>query len=138
MLRVKMPAPADAPMPPEAPPTEAPPDAIPPAPPLPDAPPVAPMGTGDGGDPTAGHVSPAIACYMGPEDGPFQCGRCVHFIESGECEIVSGPIDPGGCCNLFETGGANPNGDTIAGEATDVAPEAPEAAGPVQPDDAGL
>lgn len=38
--------------------------------------------------------------YMGPEHGPFRCGRCVHF-RAGACELVAGQIDPNGCCNLF-------------------------------------
>lgn len=39
--------------------------------------------------------------YMGPENGPFECEHCLHFSEPHACEIVSGDIDPEGCCNLF-------------------------------------
>ena len=49
-------------------------------------------------------VDPTIAGYLGPEDGPFQCARCIHFDGQGSCNVVAGPIDPEGCCNLFQRG----------------------------------
>lgn len=42
--------------------------------------------------------------YMGSESGPFRCDHCVYYIDPGACHKVSGVIDPGGCCNLFEPG----------------------------------
>lgn len=45
----------------------------------------------------------AISGYLGPESGPFQCGNCIHFEDPGSCGLVAGPIDPQGCCNLFES-----------------------------------
>lgn len=38
---------------------------------------------------------------MGPEQGPFECERCLHWQDPNACQIVSGDIDPHGCCNLF-------------------------------------
>lgn len=43
----------------------------------------------------------AMVVYMGSEFGPFECQNCCHFQEDGSCEIVEGPIDPAGCCNIF-------------------------------------
>ena len=50
-------------------------------------------------------VSPVMVLYMGPEMGPFECQNCVNWLGDGECAIVSGEIDPGGKCNLFESPG---------------------------------
>lgn len=48
------------------------------------------------------------ANYSGPEDGPFRCGMCVHFIEPNECihpKVVEGPthgkVKAGGCCRFY-------------------------------------
>lgn len=30
------------------------------------------------------------------------CRRCEHYKKLGECEIVAGVIDPGGCCDNQE------------------------------------
>lgn len=46
-----------------------------------------------------GQVSPEVARYFGPEG---ICANCRHYTEPGACEIVSGPIDPDGRCNLFD------------------------------------
>lgn len=43
--------------------------------------------------------------YQGPENGPFMCGHCEYFVAPGSCQKVSGPIDPKGCCNLYESVG---------------------------------
>src|SRR5690348_16299091 len=47
------------------------------------------------------HVDPAIAGYMGSELGRFECQRCKFWEDPNGCAIVSGNIDPRGCCNLF-------------------------------------
>lgn len=51
-----------------------------------------------------GLVDPEVARYTGPE---AVCSSCIHFLEPGTCEVVSGPIDPGGRCSLHtaDTGG---------------------------------
>lgn len=49
----------------------------------------------------SGMVPPQNAGYMGPENGPFVCHRCEYFNEPNSCEVVSGNIDPNGCCNNF-------------------------------------
>ena len=65
-----------------------------------------------------GRVSQESARYFGPE---YRCAGCVHFVEgaeTGECEIVAGPIQPDGVCSLFD-----PDVDTLG---ADVPPEAVE------------
>ena len=65
-----------------------------------------------------GRVSQESARYFGPE---YRCAGCVHFAEgaeTGECEIVAGPIQPDGVCSLFD-----PDVDTLG---ADVPPEAVE------------
>lgn len=47
---------------------------------------------------SAGMVSPEAARYM---RGDARCMNCVHFMEPGNCEIVSGKIEPDGVCMLF-------------------------------------
>lgn len=50
------------------------------------------------------------AGYLGPEAGPFYCGRCRFFLPQGSvgvefadhCEKVTGVIDYDACCNLFK------------------------------------
>lgn len=57
-----------------------------------------------------GRVSQESARYFGPE---YRCAGCVHFTEgaeTGECEIVAGPIDPDGVCSLFD-----PDVDALSG-----------------------
>ncbi len=68
---------------------------------MPEATDVEPIGddAAQGEDMTSeGRVSPDVARYFGPE---AICSGCVHFIEPGSCEIVAGPIDPGGRCSLW-------------------------------------
>ena len=48
-----------------------------------------------------GTVSPELVHYVGPERMDQACQRCIHFMEPKSCEIVAGPIDPAGTCNLF-------------------------------------
>jgi hypothetical protein len=48
-------------------------------------------------------LNPAVVVYKGPESGPFSCSNCLHFLDEGACAIVSGPIDPEGLCNVFES-----------------------------------
>lgn len=50
---------------------------------------------------SADKVDPMVARYMTSDMGPFVCQNCDHFTETGECDIVSGPIDPEGVCILF-------------------------------------
>lgn len=78
-------------------------------PPSPGAPP--PSSGGDDADPSkpsgrydAQKTTQPISGYMGPENGPFACGHCIHFEAPGSCALVSGKIDAAGCCNLFEPG----------------------------------
>lgn len=52
-----------------------------------------------------------IAGYMGPENGPFECGNCTHFQGPSSCDLVAGKIDEDGCCNLFTPGGNDPDSD---------------------------
>ena len=64
---------------------------------------------------SGGLVSPEIARYLGPE---AVCATCIHFIDPGSCEIVSGEIDPQGRCCLHE---ADDSGiDTETEEAADT------------------
>lgn len=56
--------------------------------------------------PVGGSVDPITAGYLGPENGPFRCGSCAHYKGEGVCEIVAGPIDEEGVCNLFTSGSA--------------------------------
>jgi len=46
-------------------------------------------------------LDPANAVYMGAEYGPFKCANCIYFEGKGACHLVSGDIEPDGCCNLF-------------------------------------
>jgi hypothetical protein len=48
-----------------------------------------------------GMLDPMIAGYKGPEMGPFMCGNCMHFNGDGSCQILSGPVDEAGLCNVF-------------------------------------
>ncbi len=41
--------------------------------------------------------------YMGSEFGPFECQHCEYFHSPSSCELVSGTIDPKGCCSLYES-----------------------------------
>lgn len=50
---------------------------------------------------SADKVDPMVARYMTSDMGPFVCQNCDHFTETGECEVVAGPIDPEGVCILF-------------------------------------
>lgn len=55
--------------------------------------------------------------YMGPDNGPFRCGSCVHYkttdkgsgcddkevrAELGEGKSGLAPVDENGCCNEFK------------------------------------
>lgn len=46
-------------------------------------------------------LDPMVAMYKPPEMGPFVCGNCYHFDGQGACNIVEGPIDPEGHCNVW-------------------------------------
>src|SRR5690242_9024284 len=75
---------------------------------------------------SADRVDPSIAGYMGPEMGPFMCSRCDFFAEPNACHIVSGPIAPDGCCNLFtpmDTGSEEQGGE---GSPEEEAGESPD------------
>lgn len=65
---------------------------------------------------SADKVDPTVARYLTSDLGPFICANCEHFSGEGDCNVVSGPIDPEGVCILFTPG------DTPEGEATDVQP----------------
>lgn len=34
--------------------------------------------------------------------GPFRCDRCVWFNKPNSCALVTGSINPGGCCNGWQ------------------------------------
>lgn len=54
--------------------------------------------------PPMGVVDPMIAGYKGPEMGPFMCANCQFYApndEPGTCQIVAGPIEEQGVCNMF-------------------------------------
>lgn len=128
MLRIGQ---AGAPAPPQAPPEQTPdPQMLQQLmgggqPPTPDVPPealAAPMKKFD-----ADKVPQPMAGYMGPEAGPFECQHCEFFQEPNACGIVSGDIDPAGCCNNFCPSG-KPEGDTPDGTPDDGATETPDAA----------
>jgi len=40
--------------------------------------------------------------YMKGDQGPFRCNHCEYFSAPKSCRIVEGPIDPTGCCNLYQ------------------------------------
>lgn len=49
-----------------------------------------------------GVVDPVVAGYRGPEMGPFMCGNCQFFSpDDNTCDIVAGPVEPEGVCNMF-------------------------------------
>lgn len=70
-------------------------------------------------------VDPQISGYMGPESGPFMCGRCTFFDGANSCAIVSGPIDANGVCNLFTPQDANPEAEAIPEAPSELPEEAP-------------
>lgn len=41
--------------------------------------------------------------YMTEDKGPFMCAHCEYFRGPHSCIKVSGMIEPGGCCNLYES-----------------------------------
>ena len=66
-----------------------------------------------------------LVAYQGPEEGPFRCGRCVHFMSAAEAsghqdecwhpEVIKDPeiehdddghalVDTRGCCEYFRPG----------------------------------
>lgn len=52
------------------------------------------------------------AGYQGPEKGPFKCANCDFFDPQGStCHVVSGQIDPEGCCNNFLSKNELPDDD---------------------------
>lgn len=79
-----------------------------------DVPPDAPPDDADGDETQgSGVLDPVVAGYKGPEMGPFMCANCHHFSVRGPntCEIVAGPIDQAGICNVYTplaTEGASP------------------------------
>ncbi|WP_150117846.1 twin-arginine translocation signal domain-containing protein [Microvirga vignae] len=48
------------------------------------------------------NVPKAVARYQDRPNRGQRCGRCMHFIEPGGCEIVTGRISPQGWCRYFE------------------------------------
>jgi len=51
-------------------------------------------------------VPKEVVGYIEGDDVPTYCGRCEYYIEhgrlKGECKIVEGVIEYGGCCNGYE------------------------------------
>jgi hypothetical protein len=84
-----------------------------PIPPTPEAPP-------HGGQDDAAGIGSALSGYATPDNGPFECGNCVHFQAPNTCDnpqVVSDPevggqVEAEGCCNLFRPGG----GEAAGGE----------------------
>jgi len=58
-----------------------------------------------------GQVSPLISVYRSPEQGPFECQNCINWLEPNACEVVAGPIEPEGMCNLYTIDGEMPPED---------------------------
>jgi hypothetical protein len=82
------------------------------------------MGDNPGEGGSDSQVDPGIAGYMGPEEGPFECQHCKFFVDPGSCKLVSGPIDPEGCCNLFTKLG-DPTQDMAPPDDSKTSPSAP-------------
>lgn len=59
-----------------------------------------------------GVLDQSVVVYMTSDYGPFECQRCVHWVEPNACQVVSGEIDPKGCCNVFEPAGGEEAGET--------------------------
>jgi hypothetical protein len=78
--------------------TPTPPVAAAPAP-APAGPPVVARGPGPA---ISENVPKRVARYQDFPNGPQRCGRCVHFLPPGRCEIVAGRISPRGWCRFFE------------------------------------
>jgi hypothetical protein len=51
-------------------------------------------------------VPKEVVGYIEGDDVPTYCGRCKYYTEHGrlrgECEVVEGMVDYGGCCNGYE------------------------------------
>lgn len=48
-----------------------------------------------------GTTPKAAAMYQDRPNGLARCGVCKHFISSGMCEIVAGPVSPDGWCQFY-------------------------------------
>lgn len=57
-------------------------------------------------------VPKEVVGYIEGPDVPTFCGRCEYYTEhgryKGECELVSGTIEYGGCCNLYQADAKTP------------------------------
>jgi hypothetical protein len=75
------------------------------------APVVAPQPADSGADMTkpAEGIGSAQSGYATPDNGPFECGNCIHFDGTNKCDNpqvvsdpeVNGQVEAEGCCNLF-------------------------------------
>lgn len=74
--------------------------------------PASASGPGPDGDalPDGDKVDQAIVVYMTSDQGPFACQNCKYFDQPSACDIVQGPIDPQGCCDLFTKGSSSEPG----------------------------
>lgn len=98
MLRISTKKPKEAPLPPEEDVPVEEPTPEPETPPLiPEEDPAEPLAKPEG-DYT---LPKAMVVYMPSEFGPFRCDNCCNFQPDGSCRMVEGPIDPGGCCNIY-------------------------------------
>ena len=70
--------------------------------------------------PVGGLVDPMAARYF---DSTMMCSGCIHFMEPGSCEIVAGPIDPGGICSLFTPDSTTDSELPVEAAATDEVSE---------------
>ncbi len=60
----------------------------------------------------AGLVSAEEAQYQPPESGPFECSNCMYFVGDNQpCQKVADPVMSEGCCNLFQSAGAETQAD---------------------------
>ena len=54
-------------------------------------------------------VPKEVVGYIEGNDVPTFCGRCEYYTEhgryKGECKLVDGTIEYGGCCNFYECQG---------------------------------
>ncbi len=59
-----------------------------------------------------GRVEQDAVLYRWPEEGPFKCSNCTHWIEPDACDIVMDDIDPEGLCHLFDSKGLHEDSDS--------------------------
>lgn len=48
-----------------------------------------------------GKAAKSAVRYQDQPKGAQRCSGCAHFISSGECKVVEGPISPNGWCMAY-------------------------------------